>query len=1110
MKKSAVASLGLRLTLLGPAAWSSSGAKPVRLERRDAGMLAYLALEGPTPRTHLVELLWPDADDQVARNHFRQRLHRLKKAVGADLLEGAEMLTLAAGVAVDVHAAAPFASLELLAGLDYSDCPQYDAWLMQQRSRVRRLHMDALAATAAEHESAGRLAEAITLAEQLTTVAPLEEHTHRRLMRLHYLRGDRAGAIAAFERCERVIRDELGSRPSEETLALLKMIESAAVVVAAPTSLLVQTALVRPPCMIGRDAEVAAAIAAWNAERVALVVGAAGLGKSRLLAELAAQSAHNIAIRARPGDAAAPYALLARWLRALDQLDPKALGQAQPEVLAALLPERASASSAAKVTSAGIRAACERVLAAACAAGLTACFVDDLHFADAASLELLQHLMSQDVAAHCRWALARRPEEGNAAANELAGALAKAHRVVVIKLAPLDKTQIAQLVDSLGVPGVVGATVAGAMVRHTGGNPLFILETLKQVVLGGGLEAGRLPRPLGVVESIERRFAGLTLPAQELLQLAAVAGEDFSVELAAAVLGTTPLSLAGAWRELESAQLIDGTAFVHDLVQEAVLGWVPQPIRRHLCGAVAGVLAAGGADAARIAELWLAAGDDAQAAPALVAAALAARRAGRFIEAGARCEQAARAYDRLGREVDAFEQLRCALDDLSTTTSRAVIERLAQELDARARGDAQHAAASLAQAQVANIAGDWRGMQAALDKALAAAQRCGNREFESEARFGLGVLLHYYGETADAIEQIAAATQLLEALAIEPRLAEMRGSLARVLYLVGRVREADAELDKAITVLRDANVLNELAADIGFRAQLALDTGNLDRAIQLSQQSHDLMAQAEAGAHEWLTAMGDRLRVLATATRYDEALALIAAVRADRRFGPMPSQARFIETEAAILFELGRGSQAERLLEPLATIDGGAVGYRASRAVVSLHGRSLQARPVAVGDLQQMRALISSVPQRCRYAALAAPHVSPSEAMQLCASALELAEGLGLKGHLPGLLASQADALQRAQQPEDAQRHARRAMRLLGSTAPLIYRGSIWLLLHGTLVALGDMAGAREVLLQASEWLHHTARCSVPAEFRDSFLARNAVNRALVLLSTKTTMAPAR
>ena len=83
-------------------------------------------------------------------------------------------------------------------------------------------------------------------------------------------------------------------------------------------------------------------------------------------------------------------------------------------------------------------------------------------------------------------------------------------------------------------------------------------------------------------------------------------------------------------------------------------------------------------------------------------------------------------------------------------------------------------------------------------------------------------------------------------------------------------------------------------------------------------------------------------------------------------------------------------------------------------------------------------------------------------------------------------------------------------MRLLGSTAPLIYRGSIWLLLHGTLVALGDMAGAREVLLQASEWLHHTARCSVPAVIRDSFLARNAVNRALVLLSTKTTMAPAR
>ncbi|HEU0203388.1 MAG TPA: hypothetical protein VFR86_23515 [Burkholderiaceae bacterium] len=205
------------------------------------------------------------------------------------------------------------------------------------------------------------------------------------------------------------------------------------------------------------------------------------------------------------------------------------------------------------------------------------------------------------------------------------------------------------------MPGVVGARLAAPLARHTGGNPLFVLETLKQAVFADGFKDGRLPRPLGVIEAIERRLVGLTTSAQSLVQVAAVAGADSSVQLAEAVLGTTVLALAEAWREPESAQLIDGDAFVHDLVHEAVLGWVPQPIRRHLCGAVAGFLAARNGDPGRIADLWLAAGDDEHAAPALTAAAEAARRAGCFVEAGQRSEQAAHVYDRLGRAALAFE-----------------------------------------------------------------------------------------------------------------------------------------------------------------------------------------------------------------------------------------------------------------------------------------------------------------------------------------------------------------------------------------------------------------------------------------------------------------------
>ena len=60
-----------------------------------------------------------------------------------------------------------------------------------------------------------------------SSIDPLAEHAQRRLMRLHYLRGDRASAIAAFERFEQRLKDELGTRPSAETIELLATIEGA-------------------------------------------------------------------------------------------------------------------------------------------------------------------------------------------------------------------------------------------------------------------------------------------------------------------------------------------------------------------------------------------------------------------------------------------------------------------------------------------------------------------------------------------------------------------------------------------------------------------------------------------------------------------------------------------------------------------------------------------------------------------------------------------------------------------------------------------------------------------------------------------------------------------
>ncbi len=84
-----------RLQLLAAPALVRPDATVVPLERKDAALLALLAFDGPTSRSRAAALLWPDADADKARNSLRQRLFRLRRAAGTELIEPDESLRLA-------------------------------------------------------------------------------------------------------------------------------------------------------------------------------------------------------------------------------------------------------------------------------------------------------------------------------------------------------------------------------------------------------------------------------------------------------------------------------------------------------------------------------------------------------------------------------------------------------------------------------------------------------------------------------------------------------------------------------------------------------------------------------------------------------------------------------------------------------------------------------------------------------------------------------------------------------------------------------------------------------------------------------------------------------
>ncbi|HEX3142234.1 MAG TPA: hypothetical protein VHQ87_19405, partial [Rhizobacter sp.] len=74
----------------------------IPLGPRDGALLAWLALEGPTPRARLAQLLWPESEPEAARNALRQRLFHLRRAAGTDLVVGSHTLALAEGIAHDL------------------------------------------------------------------------------------------------------------------------------------------------------------------------------------------------------------------------------------------------------------------------------------------------------------------------------------------------------------------------------------------------------------------------------------------------------------------------------------------------------------------------------------------------------------------------------------------------------------------------------------------------------------------------------------------------------------------------------------------------------------------------------------------------------------------------------------------------------------------------------------------------------------------------------------------------------------------------------------------------------------------------------------------------
>jgi DNA-binding SARP family transcriptional activator len=1086
--------------------------RAVDLLPHDALLLAWLALEGPTPRERLAALLWPDSSAEAARNALRQRLFRLRRLLGQDAVAGSTQLALADGVQHDLAGATA-----LLGSLAASGLPELDAWLAGRRSTHQAQARQALEQRIEALEAAGDAATALPLAQQLLEADPLSEDSHRRVMRLHYLRGDRAAAVLAFDRCEQVLKHEIGAAPSRATLALLATIESSDAPIGAARQP-PPAAVLRPPRLVGRAAELALLRQGLASGHVVVLLGEAGMGKSRLLQALAAGQAGVVHVSGRPGDSLVPYATLARALRHLLDLDPGVADPALRRALAPLLPEwlppDATVRALQPPLAQPVLALLQRL-----ARHVDTLALDDLHFADDATLELLQTLLAapregaaESAAegphpgqARLRWCLGLRPAPAASRLQGLLDALATAGPHTRLALRPLSVAQVAELVDSLGLPGFSGASVAAvaeALHQRSGGNPLFALETLKLAWNDGTLaRAGELPRPASLAQLIGQQLARLSPPALQLARVAAVAGVDFSLPLATSLLGRNALELADAWAELEAQQVLRGDAFAHDLIHDAVLQGLPEIIARHLHGQTAARLEALDGEAARIAAHWEAAGQRARALPALRRAAERAHRALREGERIAFLLRAADIAEAAGRGGEAFELVRGALEAHMNIIRQADGLPLLDRLQALATTPLQLARVAGDRAWYATVLGDF---DAALEfgaQALHQALPLGDAGLVATIRQRLGTMLGMVGRFEQALPHMRAAEPWIEHHAAPEAVSEFQGNLAVVLDNLGRPAQAQPHHLRALALSAAQGDHAQRATQLANYAASRLDAGDLAGAGEQAAQAQLIvstyeMAGSSAGFIAVLKAQCER--ALGHHSAALQWCARAEAILAERNPSRLPV-ARL--HRAHVWLDLGQHARAlqdlggaaldsARTLPPRYAVRWLVLLARVQRRLRQ-DGAALLAEALALTPDEgwpELRLIVGIEQALALDAAAALAHLH-DVAAQAQAHRLHGAELAALL-HATALAArhdrSAAPALaQRALALADVAEalHADRALRWLAPAQAL---------------ADADPAQSAALLRAGREWLRTTAAAHVAPEFGDSYLHQHPLNAALL------------
>jgi DNA-binding SARP family transcriptional activator/tetratricopeptide (TPR) repeat protein len=604
-------------------------------------LIAYLLLNRgrPADRRRLAFTFWPGTGESAARRNLRQYLHHIRAALAPIDPDGTLLTTEGSSIQFNpqaeidldverfLHETRPDASvkeiehaLSLYTGDLLEDI--YDDWCVAERERLRQVWLGALDRYSQILQAEGKVSDALTVVQTWTNAEPFDESAQRRLMSLYALSGERAKAIQTYHSFARSLVTELDTEPLPETQALLHSIQSGgAPAEAEPLAVVPAPSRTRSPRtesfsilpFIGRKSEIETLESAYGAAArgtggIVLVTGEAGIGKTRLLQEYMASRPDFSGLQSAcyELDSMVPFAPLRQALETSPLLGGLSEAHFPLSWAATIIPNFPGLARyfpqvnfpSHQVDGATVREALVNLIVylSECSPAPMQLILDDLHWADTPTWELLASLTRRVTSAHLLIIGLLRLEDLPVERRTLLRTIQRSDSLLTLDLPRLSPLETADLARQLSPREAGDSIFFQRLYQETEGNPFFIVETVRAIQETGGIKPP-LPVtsiPNSIQRVIEARLDRLGTDSREALACAAAIGRSFTYPLLQEILGNPSEKLISFIEEwLQRGLVLEGTQgydFRHDKFRQVAYAGLSRARREYIHGRIADVL----------------------------------------------------------------------------------------------------------------------------------------------------------------------------------------------------------------------------------------------------------------------------------------------------------------------------------------------------------------------------------------------------------------------------------------------------------------------------------------------------------------------------------------